>query len=59
MEINSIVLNNSDDNSADNISVISDITDNSEIEINSVFENKIQKMNVDELKEKCKQNGII
>ena len=55
MEINSIVLNNS----ADNISVISDITDNSEIEINSVFENKIQKMNVDELKEKCNQNGII
>jgi 5-methylcytosine-specific restriction endonuclease McrA len=48
----------------DTISVISDVTDNSttsndsEGEINSVFENKIQKMSVDELKEKCKENGM-
>lgn len=65
MENNSLILNNSDENSADSISVISDITDIatgldvSEIEITAVFENKLQKMSVDELKEKCKENFII
>ena len=58
-------INNSDDNSADNMSIVSDITDivtlvdESEININSIFENKIQKMNIDELKDKCKENFII
>ena len=48
----------------DTISVISDVTDNSttsndsELEINYIFENKIQKMTLDELKEKCKENGM-
>lgn len=66
--MNPAILNNSDDNSAaDSISIISDITDiataaaaqDPEIEINTFFENKLQKMTVDELKEKCKENCII
>jgi 5-methylcytosine-specific restriction endonuclease McrA len=54
----------SDIYNGDTISVISDVTDNStisndsDVEINSIFENKIQKMSVDELKEKCKENGM-
>ena len=65
MEKNSVIVNNSDEHSADSISVISDITDIatgldlSEIEITAVFENKLQKMTVDELKDKCKENFII
>jgi hypothetical protein len=65
MEINSALLNISEDNS-DNISILSDITDTvtqnvdeTELDINAMFENKLQKMNVEELKEKCKENFII
>ena len=44
-------------------SVISDITEpplelNNECKINSLFESKIQKFTIDELKEKCKSNSI-
>ena len=44
-------------------SVISDITEpplelNNECKINSLFENKIQKLTIDELKEKCKANTL-
>lgn len=51
----------------DNVSVISDITDNTKnvnssecanATINSLFETTIQKYTIDELKEKCKENGI-
>lgn len=65
MENNRVIIKNSDENSEDSISVISDITDiatgldPSEIEITAVFENKLQKMSVDELKDKCKENFII
>jgi len=44
-------------------SVISDITEpplelNNECKINSLFESKIQKLTIDELKEKCKANSL-
>jgi 5-methylcytosine-specific restriction endonuclease McrA len=44
-------------------SIISDITEppvelNNECKINSLFENKIQKLTMDELKEKCKANSL-
>lgn len=70
MSNNIFVLNIADDNSADahdadNMSIVSDITeiatlpDESEREITCFFENKLQKMTVDELKDKCKENFII
>ncbi len=51
------------DNSEYDNSVISDITEpplelNNECKINSLFENKIQKLTIDELKEKCKANTL-
>ena len=51
-------------NNSDTISVISVVSDISptlqdyDLEINSTFENKLQQMGMDELKEKCKQNGM-
>jgi hypothetical protein len=59
MEIHSIVLNTSHDNSPNNTDIEVANLDVSEIDINSVFENKIKQMNVDQLKDKCKENFII